>query len=210
MTDSRPTLPILLVGVCLLPGLLVCCRAPEAETPAASRAVVPAVASPERSLLPPPSDMYQVIGWQEGLNSYVIKYNNRFYRGGHITGAEGVAAIRKWGVKTVISVTPTDEERKLVSEAGLKLVEIPFTEKQGLPEKCQLKFLKTINTDPGPFYVHCKTGKARAGMLMALYRMKLNGWPLAQSAAEFERLGGNYKKSRKLFRAITDACSCGE
>ena len=152
--------------------------------------------------LPPKAETYKVIGWRKGLRNYVVQYNDRLYRGGRITGNEGLEALRGWGVKTVISIVPDDEERRRVRAAGMKLVEVPFDRKTGLPPKLLAKFLQAVRTEPGPFYLHCLAGCQRAGTLAAAYRIHVEGWDFHKAAVEFGRLGGNLKKDHRLLESI--------
>ena len=152
--------------------------------------------------LPPKADTYEVIGWRKGLRNYVVRYNERLYRGGRITGPEGVAALKEWGIRTVISITPDEKERSYVRSAGVKLVEVPFQRKTGVPPAMLAKFLQAVQAEPGPFYLHCLAGCQRAGALAAAYRIHVEGWDFHKAAVEFGRLGGSLKNDHKLLETI--------
>ena len=146
--------------------------------------------------LPPPGDTYEVVGWAQGLAGYIVKYSDDVYRGGDIESAEGAQGLADWGIKTVISVTPADEERKFTAEHGLGLVEITFEKGEALPREQLDRFIEAVTEQPGPFYIHCQGGSHRGGTLCAYYRMKVDGWSFEEAAAEFEALGGEPGRRR--------------
>ncbi len=44
-------------------------------------------------------------------------------------------------------------------------------------------------TPADPIYVHCEHGKDRTGLVIALYRMRADGWSQEQAAAEMKEMG---------------------
>jgi protein tyrosine/serine phosphatase len=50
-----------------------------------------------------------------------------------------------------------------------------------------------IMADPAnqPVFVHCKLGKDRTGIVVAAYRMKVEGWPFTLAESEMESFGFN-------------------
>jgi protein tyrosine/serine phosphatase len=52
------------------------------------------------------------------------------------------------------------------------------------------RFLEVV-TDPSrqPVYFHCLRGKDRTGMMCAVYRMAVEGWPLEAARAEMQAFG---------------------
>ena len=158
--------------------------------------------SASKSVLPPEADTYEVLGWQDGMAGYAVKYDEKFYRGGMITGKAGMEALKKWGVKTIVSVTPTDDERKFSKLNGMTLVEVPFGKDPGVTPEVRETFLRAVRTGEGPFYVHCHGGSHRAGTLGALYRMEVEGWDFDKAAVEFGRLGGDLKTDHALLESI--------
>ena len=53
----------------------------------------------------------------------LIRYDERFVRGGEFCSDRAAESLRAWGIPTVISVTPNDREREFCRRHGLPLVE---------------------------------------------------------------------------------------
>ncbi|MCP4134232.1 MAG: hypothetical protein GY754_24880 [bacterium] len=151
--------------------------------------------------LPPKSDTYQVLGKVKGLKKFVVKYNNRLFRGGDILSEAGIKALKKRGIKTIISITPTKLERKLAKKHGIELVEITF-DKNGIPAAKMKKAIKIFKNGNAPFYVHCHGGTHRAGALCAGYRVYIDGWSFEKALVEYGMLGGNLMHDYNLYGSI--------
>lgn len=148
-------------------------------------------------ILPPLNRDYTVTPGVSGLDGYIVKYDPFFYRGGDIVSAEGVKYLKKLGIKTVISISPSEKERNLLKDSGIALKEIPF-EKEG-PDKTVISgFLDTVKKSEGPVYVHCHSGKHRGGILGYIYRVKISGWQKDRALIEFARLGGDLKDDHAM------------
>lgn len=153
--------------------------------------------------LPPAGETYDVVGQVEGIGNFVVQYDGRFYRGGQIASPKGAAWLRERGVRTVISVTPDDAERALVTEEGMMLVELPF-EKGKMTPAHVAGYLHAIDRNPGPYYVHCHGGTHRGGVLGVAWRMHVQGWEYDKACAEFDRLGGDPVADAQMLRAVRD------
>ena len=143
--------------------------------------------------LPPKGTDYEVLGVKEGLSGYVIKYDDKLYRGGQMTNGKGLDFLKSLGIKTVVTITPTDDERKYVAKEGMKLVEISFVKKDGPSDDNFKAFLDAVKASEGPVYVHCHGGTHRAAILAGLYRLWAHGWDYNRMAVEFGTLGGDLK-----------------
>lgn len=113
------------------------------------------------------------------------------YRGAQ-PAPEGYATLKKMGIKTIINLRTTVSEKKAVEASGMKSVEIPLGMfNNGDAEKVDK--IVAIMADPSnrPVFVHCKLGQDRTGIVVAAYRMKIEGWPLCLAEAEMESFGFN-------------------
>jgi protein tyrosine phosphatase (PTP) superfamily phosphohydrolase (DUF442 family) len=141
--------------------------------------------------LPHAGSTYKVVGYRPGIRFYVIQYNDKIYRGGDILSREGADSLKAFGIKTIVSVTPSNEERRLAKEYGFALAEIPFGQDDMTAAHLD-RFLEVVDKYPAPFYVHCFGGDLRAAMLVANYRIKREGWSVEKALDEYRRLDANY------------------
>ena len=153
----------------------------------------------KKVVLPQDSDDYRIFVAQ-GLENFSVKYDDDFYRGGHVATIEGCEILKRYNVKTIISITPDPRERSLTKRYGFNLVELEF-QFQTIPDELLQQFVTTINSGEGPFYVHCRGGSHRAGILALVYRVVKNGWTVERAVEEFVRLGGYPEKDKKLIDA---------
>jgi protein tyrosine/serine phosphatase len=115
------------------------------------------------------------------------------YRGAQ-PGRDGFATLRAMGVKTVIDLRTTekDDEQAFVTAAGMRAVSMPIAmSRDGLQAKVDR--VVALMADPAnqPVYVHCRHGQDRTGIVVATYRMKEQGWSLADAEAEMQAFGFN-------------------
>lgn len=183
----------------ILPLLLSSCTHSTPPADVVSGATIPH----DQIILPPTNSHYRVLGHLEGLNNHVVKYNENFYRGGQVYLEDLAAeALHALGIKTIVSITPTDAERAFCASNGFAIVEIPFENKVGpSPEDYQL-YTQTLQNAEGPFYIHCKGGSHRAGILSAAYRIHVQDWSLDQALIEYGRLGGDLKADHIMLETL--------
>ena len=112
------------------------------------------------------------------------------YRGGQPKPA-GFAALAKMGINIVVDVrlSGKDNERKEVEKDGMQFVELPW---HCLFPKDEpfARFLKLLKDNPGKkVFVHCRYGDDRTGMMIAAYRMAVEGWTPEEARTEMEKFG---------------------
>lgn len=113
------------------------------------------------------------------------------YRGAE-PGKDGYATLKALGIRTVIDMRTSESEKQQVEAAGMKAVAIPIEmSRNGLQEKVDR--VVALMADPAnqPVYVHCRHGQDRTGIVVAAYRMKHQGWSLADAEAEMQAFGFN-------------------
>lgn len=111
---------------------------------------------------------------------------------GAMPAPEGYATLKRMGIRTVVNLRTTESEKKRVEAAGMRSVEIPMN-MLGNGEIEKVDRAVEIMADPAqqPVFVHCKLGEDRTGIVVAAYRMKIEGWPLELAEAEMEQFGFN-------------------
>lgn len=102
-------------------------------------------------------------------------------------------AIKADGFKALINLRRASEQgvdveasKRAAAAAGLNYIHIPFS---GAETEAVDQFLAAVK-DPGnsPVLIHCATAN-RAGMMLMVKRVMVDGWPLEKAAEEAERAG---------------------
>lgn len=145
------------------------------------------------SLLPPQDSTYTVYGYVNGLKGYIVQYNKNLYRGGNLLSDSGGLLLKKHGIRTIISITPDDFQKRIARRYALTYIEFPFDYSK-LPQSKLMHFLDIIKNSQGPLFIHCHGGNQRAGNLCAIYRMKVEGWPFERALIEYGKLGGKIRE----------------
>jgi protein tyrosine phosphatase (PTP) superfamily phosphohydrolase (DUF442 family) len=105
---------------------------------------------------------------------------------------EGYATLKKMGIRTVINLRAKHSERKEVEALGMKSIEVPVSVLRDMDVKTINSIIDMmIEPDNQPVYVHCKLGKDRTGVVIAAYRMRVDGWSLKDAEAEMRAFGFN-------------------
>jgi protein tyrosine/serine phosphatase len=116
------------------------------------------------------------------------RVNAHLYRGAQPSSA-GYVALKKIGVDTVVRLSLGDEgsvaEEKEVTALGMSYVSIPMTTAR-VPAPDQAgRFLHLIHDNPNrTFFVHCKWGADRTGVMVALSRITFDHWTTAKAIDE--------------------------
>ena len=135
---------------------------------------------PGRELLTPRNDV-------PGVGNFA-KVSDVLYRGEQPT-AEGMAELKKMGIKTVVNLRAFHSDRDELKGTGLNYVHI-YCKAWHPEEEDVLAFLKVV-TDPEcqPVFVHCQHGADRTGMMCASYRIVKQGCASADAAKETHNFG---------------------
>ncbi len=125
---------------------------------------------------------------------YVSRVSQAVFRGSRPT-ADTLKALLAEGVRTTVNLcwemehgdAPLVDTHEL---AGMSAVHIRVTD--GTPPDLEQveTFLETA-TDPQqlPLLVHCEAGKGRTGVMVACYRMLVQGWALEHAKSEASHFG---------------------
>jgi len=106
---------------------------------------------------------------------------------------QGFEEIRAKGIKAVINLRHDHSDAALVAGLGFDLVEIPMRAWR-FSEDDIVKALKAIQAAPKPVLVHCEQGADRTGVVMAMYRIVVQGWTKAEALAELKRGGYGFHR----------------
>ena len=113
------------------------------------------------------------------------------FRGAQPT-AEGFRTLKIMGIRTVVNLRNKHSEKQAVEESGMKSIEIPF-DIFSTPEASSVDKVIALMSDKRnhPVFVHCAQGQDRTGTIVAIYRMKVNGWSLSMAEQEMQDFGFN-------------------
>ncbi len=116
------------------------------------------------------------------------RVNDTLYRGGQ-PEAEQFDKLHQMGIRTVVCMRTFNTDRSRVDASQMDLVHISFKGSH-VEEEDVIAFLK-VATDPAaqPVFVHCKLGADRTGLLIAVYRMVVEGWSRQRAIDEMYAMG---------------------
>lgn len=114
---------------------------------------------------------------------------DNLYRSAQPT-AEGMKSAEELGIKTVLSLRAYHGDSRILRETDLAYRRIPINT-WNIDEDEMMGALSMIvsNEQDGPFLVHCQHGADRTGLLIASYRIVIQGWS-KEAALEELRNGG--------------------
>lgn len=120
----------------------------------------------------------------------LARVSDHLYRGGQ-PDTDGFVALEQMGIRTVVSLRVFNVDGSRLRGRDFRYVHISF--KAYHPEdEDVLEFLQVVS-DPAnwPVFVHCKWGADRTGMMIAAYRMVVDGWSCDEAVDEMHRMGFN-------------------
>jgi protein tyrosine phosphatase (PTP) superfamily phosphohydrolase (DUF442 family) len=170
----------------------------EASPKAAEGTAVPAVQSASRR--------YEALPEMPGLEA-LYRLDARVVRGGAPVGDEGMESLKKLGIVTILSVEEDPEEQALAEKHGLKRVEVPLSYEGMKPDEAR-RIAEILNTDGGPFYIHCQHGKHRGGAAAGVYRRVYCGFTVEETEKELIELGCS-KKYKGLIQSVREIDAAG-
>jgi len=125
----------------------------------------------------------------------------RLYRSNHPTPARLAAAMRRYGLKTVLNLRGHRQcgsdalSRAAAERLGLIHIDAPF-ESRGAPHRDRiLRLAEIFRTMQEPVLMHCKSGADRAGLGAGLFLL-LNGGTAREALAQLSWRFGHFSRSR--------------
>jgi protein tyrosine phosphatase (PTP) superfamily phosphohydrolase (DUF442 family) len=116
------------------------------------------------------------------------------FRGGQ-PDAAAFEQLKQLGIRTIVNLRRSDEERRTVEALGLRYVDLstgltPFGLSGGIKDDVVRRFFEVVD-DPtsGPVFVHCRRGADRTGTLVAMFRIARQGWTAEAAYEEARSIG---------------------
>lgn len=136
-----------------------------------------------------------------GLHN-VFSLDQRIFSGSAPETDEDFAALKKLGVKTIISVDGSKPLVEKAHEYGMKYVHLPHGY-DGIPRATQISLVKASQVSEGPIYVHCHHGKHRGPAAAAVICMADSAWTSAQGE-EWLHSAGTATNYQGLFKTVRE------
>ncbi|MHC4714041.1 MAG: fused DSP-PTPase phosphatase/NAD kinase-like protein [Planctomycetota bacterium] len=140
---------------------------------------------------PRPAEWAQPIE-KPGLPNF-FKVSDNLYRGAQPT-AEGFRELEKMGVKTVVNLRSFHSDRDELEGTALGYVHV-WAKAWNAEDEDVVKFLKVVaDKSKAPVFVHCQHGADRTGMMVAIYRIIIQGWTKGAAVKEMTEGGFGHHK----------------
>lgn len=118
------------------------------------------------------------------------------YRGSAPECADDYRQLSRLGVQTVLDLRSfrrrqRERECACLKSHGIAYLNVPVSfhpQRDGSAERA-LRVLR--DADRWPIYIHCQHGRDRSGLIIALYRVRCEGWSLRAAYCEMKRFGFN-------------------
>ncbi|MCL6564836.1 MAG: dual specificity protein phosphatase family protein [Acidobacteriia bacterium] len=120
------------------------------------------------------------------------RVHENLYRGGQPDAAAGgYRSLRELGIEIVVNfrndADDVEPERAWLEALGIRLVHIPWSGFQKPDNRQVAEFLQLLQQHRNrKIFVHCQRGAERTGVMLAAYRIAVQGWTAEQALAEME------------------------
>jgi len=119
--------------------------------------------------------------------NFSVVVPGKLYRSGQPRESQLDQWIEKYRLKGIINLRNTlnTYEEELARTHGVKIYNIPFSARTGLGDT-RWQTIREIMTDEKnlPLLVHCRSGADRTGLVVAMYRIEVQGWPMEKAMRE--------------------------
>ena len=127
------------------------------------------------------------------------KVTDGLYRGSAPTISDVVNLYKEYGIRKIISL---DENagisiRRICDKLNIEHFILPINGQNGLSRIFKFN-LKDLLLDGGPTYIHCRYGKDRTGLIVALFQCKYNDYNAQEALDEAKTFGFGIGLSPKL------------
>lgn len=120
----------------------------------------------------------ELIGFRYPVEKYKSQVSDSLWRGSRDTDLEMF--------KLIVNLCA----EKQIDKTKIPVIRIPIIDNT-IPTKEQVEFFLEITRNDKwfPIYVHCEAGKGRTGIMVAIYRVKQQGWLIEDAIIEAKKFG---------------------
>jgi protein tyrosine/serine phosphatase len=119
--------------------------------------------------------------------------HGRVLRGGQPETAADYERLRGMGVRTIVNLRQdddaVDEEIRAAARVGIQVIPVPFNAAWPSGQKIEEAYAAVTDARNQPVFFHCRHGKDRTGTIAALYRTRIQDWPVDEAYGEMKRVG---------------------
>jgi protein tyrosine/serine phosphatase len=124
----------------------------------------------------------------------VVEVVPGIYRGPAPETPADFRKLRDLGVRTVLDVRKfrrrrMDETCRSARAYGMNYLRLPVAFRPQRDGSAERALRALVNSCRHPIYLHCELGRDRSGLVVALYRVRCQGWSLQAAYCEMKRLG---------------------
>ncbi|WP_306424935.1 protein-tyrosine phosphatase family protein [Neisseria wadsworthii] len=122
----------------------------------------------------------------------MCKVDARLYRSEQLV-RDDIAQIERLGIQSIVNLRFFDrnDDRQLLGGRGFNLINSPLLTWHIKPKNiAEMLYLIEASQQSGPVSVHCYHGADRTGLIVGMYRIIYQGWPV--EAAKQEMQQGSY------------------
>ena len=133
--------------------------------------------------------LLEMLGLKYPVKEYYACVSSSLWRGSRIQSEATISDLEIIGIKSIINLCA---ERDLDGNLWkkFKLFRIRILDNTVPSIKQINEFLSIVaNSANQPVYVHCEAGKGRTGVMVACYRIKVEGWTNQEAIEEAKKYG---------------------
>jgi len=197
----------LFVAVLILSAGLRAEETPEvkdAPMVSASPAPAPVAEVPTPTAAQPDAPPKPARAWAERIETpgapNLHRVSDALYRSAQPT-VEGFRAVKALGVKTVVNLRAFHSDRRALRGTDLRYEPIPMQAWHPEDEDV-VRFLRVVaDKNRTPVLVHCQHGADRTGVMVAVYRIVMQGWSREEAIAEMRQGGFGF---HEIFKGLPE------
>ena len=150
----------------------------------------------------------EMIGLKYPVKEYRAQVSEGLWRGSRLD-RDDMAELKALGIKLIVNLcAENDADEKPAEIFGIKALHIKIIDNEPPKFPQVMEFLTAVNKPENqPAYVHCEAGKGRTGVMVACYRIAVQGWGADAAVEEAKRMGmamPDQEQFIRVFRARWD------